>query len=336
LQNAVTDMIHSSASHRRRNALLTAATILLLTCPGPSVAQNEPLPSHIKVVVPFAAGGGSDVIARAMAKQLAQRLGSSVIVENRPGAGGLIGAAAVARGPKDGSVLLFHSTSLVTAAATAKKPSFEVSELIPLAIVAEGPMLVGVSHTSGIKTPQELVAAAKSKPDGISYGSPGIGSIGHLGVELLNDAAKIHLRHIPYSGSAPALVDVAAGRVDLTIGSYSALSSQIVSGRVIPIAVTSAHVNPTYPKLPPLASAAPGYEANIWYAIFAPAGLAPGLLQHLHREAVEAARSSEVQALVKPDGALPVAGSLDELSRRVRQDYATWKKLATHKLISVD
>jgi tripartite-type tricarboxylate transporter receptor subunit TctC len=325
---------HPPPSPWRRLSLLAG----LVLCAAPSLCLAQPaVPPLMKIVVPFAAGGGSDVIARALAKQLGQRLGTNVIVENRPGGGGMIGAAAVAKGPKDGSMLLFHSTSLVTGAATSKKPQFDVTtDLLPVAIVAESPMLVGVSASSGFKTPQDLIAAARAKPDGITYGSPGIGSIGHLGVELLLEAAKVQMRHIPYAGTAPALVDVAAGRVDLTIGSYSALVSQVVSGRVVPIAVTSAQPNPTYPNLLPMATAAPGYNANIWYALFAPAGVPSALLQRLNRETNEAARTSDVQALLKPDGGTPVPGTLEELAQRVRQDYATWKRLATEKHITVE
>ncbi len=322
-------------SGSRRRAFLAALSLLAIS--SIASAQQEHIPALIKIVVPFAAGGGSDVIARVVSKQLSERLATNVIVENRPGNGGLIGAAAVARGPKDGSVLLFHSTSLVTGAATSKRQLFDVTtDLLPFSFIAESPMLVGVSALSKIKTPQDLVAAAQKSPDGITYGSPGIGSIGHLGVELLNDAAKIQLRHIPYTGTAPALIDVAAGRVGLTIGSYSALASQLSSGRVVPIAVTSAQPNPAFPQLPPMAIAAPGYNANIWYALFAPAGIPPSLMQRLHREATEAARSPEVQTLLKPDGAAPVQGSLPELAQRVRQDYAMWKRLAIEKHIIVD
>jgi tripartite-type tricarboxylate transporter receptor subunit TctC len=301
----------------------------------PTARSEEPgMPATIKVIVPFAAGGGSDAVGRAMAKQLGERLGANVVVENRPGAGGMVGAFAVARAPKDGSVLLFDSTSLVTAAATSRKPLFDVTaDLQPIAIVAESPMLIGVSSSSGFRSPKDLVAAARANPDTVTYGSPGVGSIGHLGVELLNESANIRLRHIPYTGTAPALVDVAAGRVNLTIGSYSAMASQITAGRVVPIAVTSAQANPSFPKLLSMGSAAPGYKASIWYALFAPAGLPRAVLQRLYREASEAARSSEVLALVKPDGGKQIVGTLQELSERVRQDYTTWKRLAADKHI---
>ena len=247
-----------------------------------------------------------------------------MIVENRAGGGGMIGTAAVAKGPKDGSMLLFHSSSLITAAATMKAVPVDVTtELTPVALVADGPMLVGVSAASGIKTPAELVAAARTKPEGITAGSGGIGSVGHLAAELLNDAAKVQIRHIPYKGAAPALTDVAAGTVDLLIASYSTLGPQVRSGRVVPIAVTSAQPSAAYPGVPPMGSAAPGYQTGIWYGMFAPAGVPPALLARLNAEIVDIAKSGDVQALVKADGAAAVPSSPEELAPRIRRELAT-------------
>jgi tripartite-type tricarboxylate transporter receptor subunit TctC len=300
-------------------------------------AQTASFPPVVRVIVPFAAGAGTDVLARAVVSQLGPRLGTNVIVENRPGAAGAIGVAAVAKGPRDGSMLLFHSTSLVTAAATARSVSFDVTkDLMPVAIVADGPMLVGVSAASGIRTPADWVAAARGRPQGLTAGSGGIGSVGHLAVELLSDAANVQVRHIPYRGAAPALTDVAAGTVDMLIASYSTIGPQVRSGRVVPIAVTSAQSSPSFPGLPTMASAAPGYETSIWYAMFAPTGTPGVLVQRLHREINDIARSGEVSRLVEADGALPVNAPPEELAARVRRDFEIWKKIATEKQILVD
>lgn len=314
--------------------------LLALTAPtAAALAQSAPVavPPTIRVIVPFAPGAGTDVLARAVANLLAQRLSTNVIVENRAGGGGMIGTAAVAKGPKDGSMLLFHSTSLITAAATMKTVPVDVmTELTPVALVADGPMLVGVSAVSGIKTPGELVAAARTRPDGITAGSGGIGSVGHLAAELLSDAAKGQIRHIPYKGAAPALTDVAAGTVDLLIASYSTLGPQVRSGRVVPIAVTSSQPSPAYPGVPPMGSAASGYQTGIWYGMFAPAGVPPALLNRLNAEIIDIARSGDVQSLVQADGAAPVTSSPEELTQRIRRELATWKKLAIDKQIVVE
>ena len=302
-----------------------------------ATAQQAAIPPLIKVVVPFAPGAGTDVLARAVVAQLGTRLGTTVVIENRAGASGVIGVASVVRGPRDGSMLLFHSTSLVTTAATSTNQPYDVTtDLVPVAIVGDGPMLVGVSAQAGITTPAQLVASARANPERRTAGSGGVGSVGHLAAELLNDAAKVQIRHIPYKGAAPALVDVAAGTVDILIASYSTLAPQIRSGRVLPIAVTSLEPSTAYPGIPPMATAAPGYKASIWYAMFAPAGTPAALVNRLNREINEIANSGEVRTIVQADGAVPVLASPEELAQRVRQDYATWKRLATLKHISID
>jgi len=288
----------------------------------------------VRLVVPFSAGAGTDVLARAVAAQLGPRLGTNVIVENRVGASGLIGSSALAKAPRDGSTLLFTSSSLITTAATAKSMTFDViADLVPVAIVADGPMLVGMSLKSGIRTPAELVATARMKPGALTSSSGGVGTAGHMAAELLNDSAKIHMLHIPYKGAAPALVDVAAGEVDMLIASYSTLAPQIKSGRVIPIAVTSPYPSPTYPGIQTMASAAPGYRSGIWYGMFAPSGLHASLIQRLNREVNEIANTPEVRALTQGDGAVPMVMTPEEHGRRIVEEYATWKRLAVEKNI---
>jgi tripartite-type tricarboxylate transporter receptor subunit TctC len=301
-----------------------------------AVAQQANFPSTMRLVVPFAAGAGTDVLARAVAAQLGPRLGTVVIVDNRAGAAGVIGSASVAKGPRDGSTLLFTSSSLTTAAATAKNLPFDMNaDLTPVAIVADGPMLIGVSVKSGIKTPAELVAAARANPGKLTSSSGGVGTVGHMAAELLNDAGKIQMLHIPYKGAAPALMDLAAGTVDMLIASYSTLAPQIKSGRVIAIAVTSLQPSPAYPGVPTMASAAPGYNVGIWYGMFAPSGLPAAMMQRLNREVNEIAKTAEVRAITQGDGALPLAMTPEELGRRVHGDYATWKRLATERSIVV-
>jgi tripartite-type tricarboxylate transporter receptor subunit TctC len=306
--------------------------ILVATASGNAMAQAITFPSSIRVVVPFAVGGGADAFARAVAAQLGKRLGVTVYVENRAGAGSLIGSASVAKSPADGSTLLFSSSSVVTAVATSKKPTFDFeNDLVPVAIVCDSPLLVGVSATSAIKTPADLVTIARANPDTVTYGSSGVGGLSHLTGALLEDAAKIHMLHIPYKGSTPALLDVAAGAVDMTFGSYSALAAQLASGRVVAIAVTTLEPSPSFPGLPTMATVVPGYSASVWYGLFAPAKTPPGMVRRLNAEIVEIAKSPELRPLIKSEGASLVSSPPQELSRRMRVEYATWKKLATEK-----
>ena len=323
---------------RMRNWLPTSvSTLALCVMTSGTLAQDATLPSVIRIIVPQAPGGGTDVMARAVAQQLGPRLGKTVIVENKPGASTIIGVAAVMNAPHDGSTLLFTSSSLTSTAATLRNFQYDVAkDLIPVAVVSDGPMLVIVSTKSGITTPAELVARARATPDTLTAGSAGVSSIGHLSVELLNEVAKIRIRHIPYKGSAPAVMDVAAGSIDMHIGSGSAVAPGISTGRVIPIAVTSDRPSPSFPNLPTMASAAPGYTATIWYGLFAPAGTPPALVQRLNREVNEIAKTPQFAQILQMDGATPLNATPEELQRFVRDSYATWKTLAQQKNIVVD
>lgn len=293
-----------------------------------------PVPALMRLVVPFAAGGSNDVIARVVAPALARRLGNNVIIENKPGAAGAIGADMVAKGPKDGSLLLLTSSTLLTSAATTPRTPYDVlTAFAPVAMVGQGPMLLAVAASTPIKTPADLVAAAKAKPGVLTYGSAGPGSIAHMATEMLGDAAKVQMLHVPYKGAAPALLDLASGQIDVMISNYSSLAPQIKAGRVRPIAVTSRQPSPSFADLPAAASAAPGFSAEIWVSVFAPAGTPPLLVQRLNREINEVARLPEVRALLESDGALPTPLTPAEMAQKIRDDLVAWKKIAADKNI---
>lgn len=312
-------------------ALLSVLALLVspLVC-----AQSAPLPPLIKIIVPFAAGASTDIAARAVAKELTARTGSNVVVENLPGASTFIGLSAATRGAKDGSVLLMTSASTITAMAT--RPTVPVdltTELLPVAQLSAGPLIVVSSIQSNIKTPADLIAAAKAKPDELTHGSAGVGTLAHVAAEMINDAAKIQLRHIPYKGSALALTDLAAGRIDLMVGIYSTVASQVKAGRVRFVAVTSPQPHPAFPGVPTMASVAPGLSLDIWVGFFTPLGTPPAVVQRLNRELNEVAKSQTVQDTISVDGSIAVTLTPDEFGSRVRNSYATWKSVATAKKI---
>jgi tripartite-type tricarboxylate transporter receptor subunit TctC len=295
------------------------------------------MPPLIKIVVPFTTGGSTDVLARSVARDLAPRLGTTVIVENRPGAGSLIGADAVAKAPKDGSVLLFTTASTITAAATTRHVPFDVNaDLQPIALLGEGAMVVAVSTQTGFKNPSDLVAAARAKPDALTYASSGVGTIAHLTAELINDAAKIQTRHIPYKGTSQAMTDLATGTVDFTVATYTSLIAQIQGGRVRVIGVTTSQPNPSFPGVLPMASAVPGFNVSTWVAMFAPAGAPPALVQRLNREINEVAKNKVVVDQLASDGMSHQSISPQELASKVRDTYTLWKGVATAKKIVVD
>jgi len=297
----------------------------------------EPLPPLVRIVVPFPPGGSNDVIARAIAPQLAKRLGNSVIVENKGGAAGVIGSEAVAKAPRDAShLLLTSSTFLTTAATQAKLPYDPIAAFAPVAMIAEGPLLLAVPASSQIRSVQDLLAAARTKPGALNYGTAGVGSVAHLATELLNGAARIQMTHVPYKGAGPALIDLAGGQIDVMISNYSSLVPQMKSGKVRAIAVTSAKPSPAFPDLPPLAAAVPGYAIEIWVTVFAPAGTPAPLVERLNREINEISASPELRTFLDPDGALPVVLPPAAIAVRMKQDLAQLKRIAAERKISLD
>lgn len=314
----------------------TSALALLALAPI-AAAQQVAIPPLIRVIVPFGTGTSPDILARATAIQLATRLGSNVVVENRSGGSTMIGAAAVANGATDGSMLLITSSSTLTAAATLKSLSIDMErDLIPIAMIGDGPMFVAASAKSGIRSPADLVARARATPDTLTYGSAGVGSIAHLAMELFADAAKIQLRHIPYKSGAFALTDLNGGTLDLSLGSHTTFAGSVQAGRVFLIGLTSREPSATYPGLAPLASVTPGYAASNWVAAFAPARMPPALAQRLNREINEIAKSKEISAILQGNDAAAAALSLEELRAYMRDELANWKRLATAKKIQVE
>lgn len=316
-------------------------TILLAgtLCAAPvAIAQTDAkIPSLMRIVVPFSPGGSNDVIARAIAPSLAKRLGNSIIVENKPGAAGVIGADAVAKAPRDASaVLLTSSTFLTTAATQSKLPYDPIAAFVPVALIAQGPLLLAVPSSAPFKSPAELLAAARAKPGALNYGSAGVGSVGQMATELLNGAANIQMTHVPYKGAADALLGLAAGQLHVMISNYSSLVSQLKAGKVRAIAVTSQRASPVFPDLPPLAVAVPGYAIEIWVGVFAPAGTPAPLVQRLNREINEISASPELRTFLEPDGATAVSMSPAAFSARIKEDLAQWKRIATDRRITVD
>src|SRR5947207_471294 len=266
----------------RLQAVWTAICVATLVGVVPDAGAQATLPKSIKIVVPFSPGASNDVIARAIAVPLAKRLDISVIVENKAGAAGVIGADAVAKSPHDGSVLLLTSSTFLTAAATqAQLPYDAVVAFTPVAMVGQGPLLLAVSGSTVFQSPADLLSAARANPGTLTYGSAGVGSVGHLATELLNDAAKVQMTHVPYKGAANAVVDLAAGRIDVMVWSYSTLAPLMKSGKVRALAVTSREAHPAFADLPPLAVSVPGFSIDIWVGVFAPAGTRAPFIERL-------------------------------------------------------
>ena len=302
-----------------------------------AVAQQPQLPALIKIIVPFAAGASTDAAARAVAAELAKRTGGNVIVDNQPGASTFIGVAAAAKAPKDGSVLLMTSSSTITAAATKNSvPVDDTTEMLPVAQLSAGPLMIAASAQNDNKTPADLVAAARARPDQITHGTGGVGTLSHVAAEMINDAAKIQLKHVPYKGAALAVPDFVAGRIDLLVGVYTTIGPQVKAGRARVVAVTTAQPHPAFPGIPTMASVAPGLSIDIWVGFFAPQGTPAAVIQKLNAELNEVAKTKSVRDVIEPDGSVPQAITPEAFGVRVKTDYLAWKKLASAKNIVVD
>ncbi len=310
-----------------RRAGLLLATLALAS--GAALAQDAWPSRPITLVVPYPPGGSNDVFARAVGKRLGDALGQPVIIDNRPGAGGSLGASLVAKAPADGYTLAAVSSSYVTnAAVQAKMPFDPVKSLVGVAPMARGPFLVAVRNELPVKTPADLVALAKKEPGKLNYASSGPGSTNQFATELLKSSANIFVTHIPYRGMAPATTDLMAGTVDLLIASGPSLQPALKSGKARAIAVTSLEPSAIAPELPPMAGSAPGFKFELWWAILAPAGVPEPILQKLNAEIGKIVTTPEMKAYFLKEGAEPYVLPQAKFAQQVREEIPYWQKIA--------
>lgn len=311
---------------RSRHTLLAALTALPMLA-----AAQAPWPARpITLIVPFAAGGGTDSIARDIAKNMSDRLGQPVIVDNRGGAGGAIGATAVAKAPADGYMLLFATSTFATNAAIEPKLPFDPQkDFAPIAMIGRGPLLVVASKGLGVKNVPELIAAAKGKPDGLNYCSAGNGSINHLSGEMFRQKTGLNMTHVPFKGSAPATVELLSGRVDLFFATVPTIQPHLKEGKLSLLAVTSAKRSPLYPDLPTLAEAGvPGFDVTTWWGVLAPAKTPPAIVDALNKAVNEAASAEPVKSRLLHEGADPVRLTPPAFGEALRKELALWRDVA--------
>jgi tripartite-type tricarboxylate transporter receptor subunit TctC len=282
----------------------------------------------IKIVVPFAPGGGTDVIARTLAQGMTKDLGQSVIIENKPGAGTIIGTQAVATADADGYTLLMGTfANAVNPSLYAKLSYDQHRDLAPVALVARSFNIVVVNPKSDIKSIAGLIAAAKAEPDKLSYGTFGTGTSAHLAGELFKHMAKVNLTTVPYKGAAPAITDLIGGQIQVMFTTVASAASLIEAGQLRALAVTSVERSPAFPDLPTVSEAGvPGYDAQAWYGLFAPARTPPDVIARLNKSAATAIQSEAFKLLAKNEG-LMVAQPPEELDRYLRAEEERWRKV---------
>ena len=316
----------------RRQLLLTSA---LTAMAGSAWAQDGWPAKPVRMVVPFAPGGSTDVVARMLGQKLSTVWGQPVVIENRAGAGGNVGADAVAKSPGDGYTLLMASGSITINPALYKRMPFDTrKDLVPITNVAQGPMLVVVRESAPYRRLKDLIDAAKAKPGTISFASAGLGSQVHLAAENLADAAGIDLQHVPYRGEALGYNDLMAGQVQMMVGNFAAASALLGPGRLRALAVTSKARMPQLPDVPTAQEAGlPGFENVGWFGLFAPAGTPAAVIQKVHRDVTAVMGETEIKARLYVQGMSPVVNSPLDFSRQLDQEYDRWAKVvAARKL----
>jgi tripartite-type tricarboxylate transporter receptor subunit TctC len=332
-------MIRSVVPARRslvRAALAAAALGLGAT---PALHAQPGWPDHpIKLVVPYPAGGNADSTARLLATQLSERLGQQVLVDNRPGGGGTIGAALVAKAPADGYTLLLDATAFtVNPSLYPRLPYDTAKDFVPVSQVTRVPMLLVVPVTSSLRSPADLERAARAAPGKLSYASAGNGGAQHLAAELYKQGAKVSITHIPYRGGAPALTDLVSGTVDLMFSATSASGAFVKSGKLRALAITSAKPSPDWPQLPTVAeSGVPGFDAYEWNGLFAPAGTPAPVLERLEKETRAALASPDLQQRLAALGVQAVGSSSAEFQRFIQAEAAKWAKVVKSSGIHAD
>ena len=312
----------------RRRQLLSGAAAVLLTLPCEVKAQNYPN-RPIRLISPFAAGGGNDVLARVIAAKLADRMGGSVVVENRPGAGAVIGIQTLARSAPDGYTLALGSSVLAVAPTLYKKAPFDPNrDFAPVALVAQYPFLLVASASLAAKTLPDLLRMAKETPGEITYASPGNATSQHLFTELLEVKTGIKWRHIPYNGTAPAVVDIVAGRVSLMFAAAAPSIPFFKNGTLRALAVSSAARLAELPDVPPVADTVPGFDESNWSIILAPAGTPSDIVNKLHAELKTVMAMPDVEKQLAAIGMMPIISpSPKDLATFISTEVERWGKI---------
>jgi tripartite-type tricarboxylate transporter receptor subunit TctC len=318
-------------------AFISSAFVLLsVFSSGPASALY---PDRIvRIVVPFAPGGGTDVIARTLAQEMARDLGATIVIENKPGAGTIIGTQAVATSEPDGYTLLMGTFShAVNLSLNARLPYDPHKDFAAVALVARSFNFVVVNPKSAIKSIADLIAAAKADPDKLSYGTYGTGTSAHLAGELFKNMAKVNLTTVPYKGAAPAITDLIGGQIQVMFTTVASASSLIAGGQLRALAVTSAERSPAFPDLPTVAEAGvPGYAAESWYGLLAPAKTPPEIIDRLNKSAAAAVQSEAFKRLGVNEGLVMVAQPPEALDRYLRGEEERWRKVIEDAGIKID
>lgn len=317
-----------------RRALLALAAL----APLPTLAQTYPA-RPIKLVVPYAPGGGADSVARIVAKKVSETIGQLIVIENKGGAGAILGTDQVAKAEPDGYTLLLGQSGPISInpAVYNTLPYDPIRDFAPVTMTTGYPYILVVNADLPAKTLQEFVALAKARPDSMNYGSTGVGAANHLVAELFNSKAGLKMTHVPYRGTALAVADLLAGTLTMVFGDPVSVLPHMKSGKLRALAVTSAQRSPVSPEVPTVAeSGYPGFEALAWHGILVPAKTPPEIVARLNAEFVKALADPATRELLVNQALAPVGNSPQAFADFIKADIATWKAVAADAKIQVE
>lgn len=302
---------------------------------SPALAQETPLPKMIKIIVPFSPGASNDLFGRALAQRMSARLGTTVIVENKPGAGGAIGAEVVARGEPDGSILMLSSNSFTTnAAMTAKLPYDMNKSFVPVAMVAKASMIVVVSANSPYKTLPQAIEAMRDPKLKLNYGSAGVGSLAHIATELFHSMAGTTALHVPYKGVSNAITDMLGNNIQIMITTVASVGEQIKAGKLRSLAVTSLERSQSMPEIPIVADYVSGYTVEGWWGVFAPGATPKPIVDRLNGVIRTITEQPDMRKLLAQESADPVPMNSAEFNTYYTDEILKWKKVARERNLS--
>ena len=332
---------------RMRAALFSKIALLfpLLFLTASAFAQSTPVKNPawpkqaIRIVVTFPAGGAPDILARVLAESWQPVLNVPVLIENRPGVGGNIGADVVAKSSPDGYTLLIGTVGIhaINGALYNKMPFDPIADFTPISFLASTPNVLVVNKQLGVTSVRELITLAKAKPNQLTFGSSGIGTSLHMSGELFNEIAGVQIRHIPYKGRAQSLPDLLGGRISMLFDNLSSALPLVQQQEIIALGVTTLKRSPAAPVIPTLAEQGlPNFEAVSWFSLMAPAGLPKDLQQQLNRLTIEALSKPDVKQKLLMSGLEPNPGSPRELSKLILEESSKWSKLIKKAGITID
>lgn len=318
---------------RRHHFLRGLAAALALGAAMPAALAQSSKP--IRLVVPFPAGGATDLFARTLSQKMGERLGTSIVIDNKPGAGGSLGSDMAAKATADGQTLLFTTTSThsIGPAIGAKLPYDTVRDFTPIAHVGNAPSIMLVPNSSPAKTVKEWIEYAKRNPGKLNYASSGNGTIVQLTAELFKAQAGVFVTHIPYKGTGLAIPDLVAGQLDVLFDSLPTGMPHVRDGRLRALAVTTLKRTPLAPDLPPVADTLPGFESNTWFGLYGPKGLPAEVVNRVNTAANQALSDPEVRAKLTTLGIEAVTSTPAQFAKMVADDQAKWKRIIAERKI---